>query len=74
MDEDTDGYVATLADELRATRPDLVRAAEDELQRLRLKFGVVARFINNPAYDLTARTALAEALKLPAPENRRRGD
>lgn len=67
MDEDTDGYVATLAEELRTTRPDLVRAAEDELQRLRRQLGTVARFINNQAYDLTARTALAEALKLPTP-------
>lgn len=61
-------YVATLAGQLRTTRPDIVRAAEDELQRLRQVLGTVARFVNNPAYDHTARAALANDLDLPAPE------
>lgn len=61
------GYVADLATELLQTRPDVLRAAEDELQRLRLTLATIAAFINNPAYDTTARHALALALHLPDP-------
>jgi hypothetical protein len=61
-------YVDQLAAELRTRRPDVLRAAEDELQRLRTVLGTVARFINNPQYDHHARTALAHDLQLPAPE------
>ncbi|MGW2384347.1 hypothetical protein [Streptomyces sp. NPDC001658] len=65
---DQTAYVDQLATELRTQRPDLIRAAEDELQRLRLALGTVAAFINNPDHDHTARTALAQALNLPAPD------
>lgn len=61
-------YVDELVRELRARRPDVMRAAEDELKRLRGVIGTVARFINNPAYDPAARAALARDLQLPTPE------
>jgi hypothetical protein len=61
-------YVDTLTTELRTHRPDIVRAAEDELQRLRAVIGTVARVINNSDYDHRTRIALAQALDLPAPE------
>lgn len=64
---ETTAYEALLVGQLRSERPDLLRAAEDELQRLRGVLSTVARFINNPDYDHTARTALAQALGLPAP-------
>lgn len=60
-------YVEQLAAELRTRRPDVMRAAEDELKRLRLQLSTVAHFINNPTHDHAARTALAKALGLPAP-------
>jgi hypothetical protein len=46
----------------------LLRAAEDELQKLR---GVVARtvaWIHDPSHDRDARIALAQHLGLPNPE------
>lgn len=49
-----------------ATDPAL-RAAEDELQVLRGRLARVAAFIHDPAYDLTARTALAQTLGIPSP-------
>lgn len=61
-------YETQLADELTDRRPDVLRAAEDELQRLRRALGTVARFINNPDHDHAARAALARDLNLPAPE------
>ena len=67
---DTTAYEAQLVRQLRSERPDLLRAAEDELQRLRGLLATVARHINNPAYDHTARTALAKALGLPEPAPR----
>lgn len=60
-------YADQLADELRTQRPDVLRAAEDELQRLRLALGTVAHFINNPTHDYDARAALAHDLQLPLP-------
>ncbi|MEU5322929.1 hypothetical protein AB0G67_40195 [Streptomyces sp. NPDC021056] len=60
-------YVDELATQLRTERPDVLRAAEDELQRLRRLFGAVTRYIHNPAHDHTARAALARDLGLPAP-------
>ena len=65
---DTTAYVDQLVHQLRSERPDILRAAEDELQRLRTVLSTVARFINNPTHDHTARTALAQALQLPAPD------
>lgn len=64
---DTTAYVDQLATELSGRRPDVLRAAEDELQRLRSLLGTVARFINNPQHDYNARVALAQALNLPTP-------
>lgn len=61
-------YEALLVGQLRSERPDLLRAAEDELQRLRGVLSTVARHINNPVYDYAARAALAAALQLPVPE------
>lgn len=61
------GYVDQLAAELRTRRPDVLRAAEDELQRLRTVLGTVARFINDPQYPYDVRAALAQDLGLPAP-------
>lgn len=67
---DTTAYEALLVGQLRSERPDLLQAAEDELQRLRGLFATVARHINNPAYDHDARAALAKALGLPEPAPR----
>ena len=61
-------YENRLAAELTDRRPDVLRAAEDELQRLRSVLATAARFINNPTHDYDARAALARALQLPAPE------
>lgn len=45
----------------------LLKAAEDELQRLRGWIAEVAGFIHDPAHDRDARTALARRLGLPEP-------
>jgi hypothetical protein len=44
-----------------------LRRAEDELGELRSRISQVAAFINDGAYDLTARHALAQRLGLPEP-------
>ena len=49
------------------TTPELLRIAEDELQRLRGQLAAVAAFIHDPAHDLSARHALARRLQLPHP-------
>lgn len=67
MAEHTPGYVAALATEARQERPDLLRTAEDELQRLRSAISTVARFINNPHIALDIRQGLARDLQLPEP-------
>lgn len=67
MAEHTPGYIAALATDLRQERPDLLRTAEDELQRLRLALGTIARFINNPTIALDIRQGLARDLQLPEP-------
>lgn len=59
-------YVTELADELRHRHPDLV-SAENDLAVLRGRIAIVATFIHDPAYDDTARRALAQALGLPEP-------
>lgn len=46
---------------------DPLRTAEDDLKVYRERAAKVAAFINDPAYDLTARQALAERLGLPGP-------
>ena len=48
-------------------RSDALRAAEDELQRLRGALALVAAWINNPAHDHKARRSLAKNIGLPAP-------
>ena len=60
-------YVATLAGQLRE-RPDLLRAAEDELQHLRGSMRKITTVLNNPAIPLDIRRNLAADLQLPAPE------
>lgn len=62
-----EAYVEQLAAELQQRHPDLL-AAEQDLAILRGRLAIVATFINNPAYDDTARRALAQDLNLPAPE------
>lgn len=64
-DQDT-GYVQALAGELCTRHPDLL-SAENDLALLRGRIAIVATFIHNPAYDDTARRALAQALGLPEP-------
>ncbi|MFG2351994.1 hypothetical protein [Streptomyces phaeochromogenes] len=49
------------------TSPELLRIAEDELQRLRGQLAAVAAFIHDPTHDLSARHALARRLQLPQP-------
>ncbi|MFI7096784.1 hypothetical protein [Streptomyces lydicus] len=46
-----------------------LRAAEDELARLRTLIAAVAQWIHNPAWDRDARTALATHIGLPGPSN-----
>lgn len=60
------GYEEGLARELCTRHPDLL-SAENDLALLRGRIAIVATFIHNPAYDDTARRALAQALGLPEP-------
>ena len=62
-------YVDILAGQLHQTYPDLL-TAENDLALLRARLSIVTTFIHNPAYDDTARHALAQALNLPTPEKR----
>lgn len=48
---------------------DLLRIAEDELQKLRGHMRKIADFIQDDAFDDTARRALAQALGLPEPSH-----
>lgn len=59
-------YVGKLVGQLRDRHPDLL-SAENDLAILRGRIAIVATFIHNPAYDHTARQALAQALGLPEP-------
>ncbi|MFJ3699572.1 hypothetical protein ACIPW9_36525 [Streptomyces sp. NPDC090052] len=59
-------YIDRLATEL-GDRPNLLRLAEDDLALLRGRLALVTAWIHNPAYDDTARRALAQALNLPEP-------
>ncbi len=61
------GYEEALAGELCTRHPALVASLEDDLALLRGRIAIVAAFIHNPAYDDTARRALAQALGLPEP-------
>lgn len=45
----------------------LLRAAEDELQKLRNLVAAFVAVIHNPAYDYDTRRAIARALGLPEP-------
>lgn len=62
-------YIGGLATAFRTLRDTELRAAENELQDSRLFKATAATWINNPAYDLTARQALAQLLNLPAPRD-----
>jgi len=61
-------YVDQLVRELRAQRPDVMRAAEDELKRLRIAMRKVADFLHNQAIALDVRQNLARDLQLPVPK------
>jgi hypothetical protein len=67
MPEPAPGYEAALADQLIQRHPDLVATLEDDLAIHRARTAVITRFIHDPAYDDTARRALAKALHLPEP-------
>jgi hypothetical protein len=67
MAEYTPDYIDTLADQLTERHPDLLRTAENDLALLRGRLAIVTRFINDTAYDDTARRALAQALGLREP-------
>lgn len=43
--------------------------AEDDLAQHRQRLAALTAWINNPAYDLGARQALARLLNLPAPRD-----
>ena len=64
---DDPAYVAGLATELREKRPDLLRAAEDDLQKLRGSMSKVADFLRNQTIPLDIRQNLAQTLGLPEP-------
>lgn len=66
MAETTLGYEAALANELVCRHPALI-CAENDLALLRARLALVTGHIHNPAYDHTARQALAQALGLPEP-------
>ncbi|MCX5000930.1 hypothetical protein [Streptomyces longwoodensis] len=60
-------YEDKLVGQLQTRRPDALDAAEDDLALLRGRLALTVAFIHNPAYDHTARTALARDLALPEP-------
>ncbi|MFH8581679.1 hypothetical protein [Streptomyces zaomyceticus] len=60
-------YEDTLTHELCTRHASLLTTAEDDLAVLRARLALVATWIHNPAYDATARTALARDLGLPEP-------
>jgi hypothetical protein len=70
MAEHTPGYVAGLATQISERHPALLATAENDLALLRGRLALVARWIHNPAYDDTARRALANDLGLPEPAQR----
>ncbi|MEV8248142.1 hypothetical protein AB0R01_30870 [Streptomyces rochei] len=59
--------VDTLAGQLCNRHTALLATVENDLAILRGRIAIVATFIHNPAYDHTARRALAQALGLPEP-------
>lgn len=60
-------YVDTLAGQLCTRHTSLLATAENDLAVLRARLALVTTWIHNPAYDTTARAALAHALGLPEP-------
>ena len=52
---------------MNAAADPALQAAERELQTLRGRLATTVAFIHDPAYDLTARQALAQRLNLPEP-------
>lgn len=60
-------YEDTLTRELCTRHTSLLASAEDDLAVLRARIAIVATWIHNPAYDATARIALARDLGLPEP-------
>lgn len=60
-------YVDTLTDELCARHTALLATNENDLALLRGRLALVTTWIHDPRHNHAARTALAEALGLPAP-------
>jgi hypothetical protein len=67
MREADQAYAEGLATDLRHRRPDALRTAEDELQKLRGHMHTIARFISNQTIALDIRQGLARDLHLPEP-------
>ncbi|MFF0009525.1 hypothetical protein ACFYQT_39725 [Streptomyces tibetensis] len=61
-------YVDTLTTQLTQKRPDALRTAEDELQKLRGHMATITSFLRNEAIALDIRQSLAQSLHLPTPE------
>lgn len=68
MREADQAYAAGLATQLVTRRPDALRTAEDELQKLRGHMHTIARFLGNQAVALDIRQSLARDLQLPEPK------
>jgi hypothetical protein len=60
-------YVDTLAGQLCTRHTALLATAENDLAVLRSRIALTVAFIHDPAYDDTARRALAKRLGLPEP-------
>lgn len=67
MPEQAPTYVGTLAGQLATLHPDLLRAAEDELQKLRGSMRKIGDFLRNETVPLDIRQGLAQTLGLPEP-------
>jgi hypothetical protein len=67
MADSDQAYADTLTTQLTQKRPDALRTAEDELQKLRRSMATIAHFIQNQAIALDIRQGLARDLQLPEP-------
>jgi hypothetical protein len=67
MPDTNQAYVDTLANQLCTRHTALLATAENDLAVLRSRIALTVAFIHDPAYDHTARQALAKRLGLPEP-------
>ncbi|WP_416520071.1 hypothetical protein [Streptomyces achromogenes] len=67
MTDPDQGYVDTLTNQLCCRHASLLVTAENDLAVLRARIALTTAFIHDPAHAHDARTALAQALGLPAP-------